>query len=409
MRAPAATAAHAQQLLAHVNQFLDHPVPPALEQALRTVPRHLFLPDRVWRSDGQGGYDLIDRAVEPDRWLEAAYSDVSLVTQFGDGLPTSSASMPSMVLRTLRLAGLDAPSRPLTVLEMGTATGFHAALLCALLGDRAVTTIELDAALAELGERNLRAAGHTPTVIRGDAAAGWPEGAPYDLVLATFSVDRLPPAWTAQTAPGGRIITPWTSAWCCYGTLALTTHQDGSAHGRFHSFASYMPMRRPHPAPGAPTPASPHDLPRTATSTLSPWAVAGGDLDAEFHVGLTVPGASFAWDTSGTHAPVRLEVADATGPSWATVDYDGHHSDRFAVTQWGPRRLWEEITTAYDRWLGLGRPRVDQHGLTVDAAGGHTPWVEAAGRRHTVCPAQPPRAAAGPPAPTSEPSAEVRD
>ncbi|BDM74512.1 protein-L-isoaspartate O-methyltransferase (plasmid) [Streptomyces nigrescens] len=409
MRAPAATAAHAQRLLAQVKQVLHHPVPPALEQALRTVPRHLFLPDRIWRGDGQGGYDLIDRTAEPNRWLEAAYSDVSLVTQFGDGLPTSSASMPSMVLRTLLLAGLDAPSRPLSVAEMGTATGFNAALLCALLGDRGVTTIEVDAALAELGEHNLRAAGYTPTVIRGDAAAGWPEGAPYDLVLATFSVDRLPPAWTAQTAPGGRIVTPWNSAWCCYGTLALTTHPDGSAQGRFHSFASYLPMRRPQPARGAPGPEGGHDRPQTSASALSPWAVAGGDLDAEFHVGLAVPGASFAWDTSGTHAPARLEVVDATGPSWATVDYDGQRSDRFAVTESGPRRLWEEITATYDRWLRLGRPGVDQHGLTVDAAGVHTPWVEATGRRHTVCPAQAAEAAAEPPGIPGEFAASVED
>ncbi|MEU9125243.1 methyltransferase [Streptomyces sp. NPDC048506] len=393
MRAPAATAARTQQLLDQVTQFLDRPVPPALERALRTVPRHLFLPERVWCSDGQGGYDLCDRTVDPDRWLEAAYSDVSLVTQFTDSLPTSSASMPSMVLRTLLLAGLATLSRPLNVAELGTATGFNAALLCALLGDQAVTTIELDAALADVGERNLRAAGYTPKVVRGDAAAGWPDRAPYDLILATFSVDRLPPAWTAQTAPGGRIITPWNSAWCCYGTLALTTHQDGSAQGRFHRFAAFMPMRCPHPAPGTPGPTTPDGPPQTATSTLSPWAVAGGDLDAEFHVGLSVPGASFAWDTSGDHAPVRLEVADTTGPSWVTVDYDGHHNDRFAVAQSGPRRLWDEISAAYDRWLTLGRPSVDEHGLTVDATGAHTPWVEAAGRRHAIdlarCPGQP--------------------
>ncbi|MGV4925965.1 hypothetical protein K2224_17630 [Streptomyces sp. BHT-5-2] len=87
---------------------------------------------------------------------------------------------------------------------MGTATGFNAALLCALLGDQAVTTIELD------------------------TAPGREPDAPCDLILATFSVDRLPPAWRAQSAPGGRIITRWNSAWCCYGTLALTTHHDGS-------------------------------------------------------------------------------------------------------------------------------------------------------------------------------------
>ncbi|WP_438490045.1 methyltransferase domain-containing protein [Streptomyces sp. S186] len=386
MHAPAATAVHARQLLGQVSQFLQHPVPPALERALHTVPRHLFLPDRIWRGDGQGGYHLCERTADPGRWLEAAYTDVSLVTQFTDGLPTSAASMPSMVLRTLQLAGLHALSRPLRVAEMGTATGFNAALLCALLGDRAVTTIELDTALAELGERNLQAAGYTPKVVRGDAAQGWQPNAPYDLILATFSVDRLPPAWQAQSAPGGRIITPWNSAWCCYGTLALTSHHDGSATGRFHPFAAYMPMRRPHPGlvitPG-PAPAD-HSSPVAGTSRLSPWAVAGGDLDAEFHLGLAVPGASFSWNTTGDHAPVRLEVADNTGPSWATVDYDGHRGDRFSVAQSGPRRLWDEITVAYDRWETLGRPSVDQHGMTVDAAGTHSPWVEAAGRRHTV-------------------------
>ncbi|MFF4283604.1 methyltransferase [Streptomyces kronopolitis] len=274
--------------------------------------------------------------------------------------------------------------RPLSVAELGTATGFNAALLCALLGDKEVTTIELDAALAEAGENNLRAAGYTPSAVRGDAAAGWLDRAPYDLILATFSVDRLPPAWPAQTTPGGRIITPWNSPWCCYGTLALTTGQDGSAQGRFHSFAAFMPIQRPHSAASPPDPATPDGSLQITTSTLSPWAVAGGNLNAEFHVGLTVPGASFVWDTSGDHAPVRLGVTDTTGSSWAAVDYDGHHSDRFAVTQSGPRRLWDEITTAYERWLTLGRPDVDQHGLTVDATGAQTPWVEAAGRKHAL-------------------------
>ncbi|MFF4283535.1 methyltransferase [Streptomyces kronopolitis] len=367
-----------------MTQFLGHAIPPALVQTLRTVPRHLFLPDRIWRGDGQGGYGLCDHEEEPERWLETAYSDASLVTQFTNGLPTSSASMPSMVLRTLMLAGLHTLSRPLRVAEMGTGTGFNAALLCALLGDKGVTTIELDRGLAQAGESNLRAAGYAPTVVHGDAAAGWLDRAPYDLTLATFSVDRIPSAWLAQTVPGGRIITPWNSAWCCYGTLALTTTQDGSAQGNFHSFAAFMPMRRPHAAARAPGPATPDGSPKTTTSTLSPWEVAGGDLDAEFHVGLTVPGVSFGWDTSGDHAPVRLDVTDTTGSSWATVDYDGHHNGRFAVAQSGPRRLWDEITAAHERWLTLGRPSVDQHGLTIDTTGTRTRWVQAVGGQHTL-------------------------
>ncbi|MFI6084156.1 hypothetical protein ACIBBB_24775 [Streptomyces sp. NPDC051217] len=124
------------------------------------------------------------------------------------------------------------------------------------------------------------------------------------------------------------------------------------------------------------------------SSALSPRAVAGGDLNAEFHVGLAVPGAYFGWDTSGDHAPTRLDVADDTGPSWATVDYDGHHADRFTVTQAGPRRLWDEITAAHARWQSLGRPSVDRYGLTATADGGHTAWVEGTdGTREPVSPA----------------------
>ncbi|WP_432037097.1 hypothetical protein [Streptomyces cucumeris] len=57
----------------------------------------------------------------------------------------------------------------------------------------------------------------------------------------------------------------------------------------------------------------------------------------------------FAWDTSGDHAPLRLEVADGMGLSWATVDDDGHRSDKFVLAQYGPRQPGDEIGAAYDR------------------------------------------------------------
>lgn len=372
-----------EQLLSEVAQFIG-PLPSALDHAIRAIPRHLFLPSRIWLRTGKGGHRPCDRATAPDEWLSAAYSDAPLVTQFTDGLPTSSASMPSVVLRMLALAGLDRKSARGRVLELGAGTGFNAALLCQLCGDQAVTTVELDPTLAAEAERNLKAVGHTPKVVRGDARAGWSPGAPYERVIATFSVDRVPPAWLEQTEPGGTIVTPWNAAWCGYGTLVMRTAPDGGGEGRFYGFASFMPMREPT----APPTAAPGGLPEeTTSSAVSPWAVASGDLNAEFHVGLAVPGAYFTWDTSGEHAPTRLDVADDTGPSWATVDYDGHHADRFTVTQAGPRRLWDEIAAAYARWENLGRPSVDQYGLTVDAAGAHTAWVEGAdGAREPVLP-----------------------
>lgn len=373
-------------LLAEVAEQFGYPVPEELATALGQVPRHHFLPETVWVRDGQGGYRPINRSTDPGEWMAAAYADQTLVTQFTDGLPTSSASMPSMVLRMLQLTKVTAPDgsrqQPFSVMELGTGTGFNAALLCALLGQGAVTTVEVDAVLAEQGERNLKAAGYVPTVVQGDAARGYPGSAPFARVLATFSVDQIPLAWIAQTAPGGRIVTPWTSAWCCYGTLALTVSASGTAEGRFHDFASFMPMRpssEQDTANGAAAQAIAAEEAKSATE-LSPWAVAGGDLDAEFHLGLTVPGAFFSWDTTGEHAPVRLCVEDTTSTSWATVDYDGANSTEFTVTQAGPRQLWNEIAVAYASWEKSGRPDVDRHGLTVRADGRHSLWLDSPDR-----------------------------
>ncbi|MFI8967012.1 methyltransferase domain-containing protein [Streptomyces sp. NPDC053493] len=373
-----------QGMLDAIAEQLGGPLPAGLVEAFRRVRRHRFLPERIWLRNGEGGYAPLDRRDEPERWLAAAYSDAPLVTQFTSGLPSSSASMPSMVARTLLLTGLgDRPAgqgaAAPRVLELGAGTGFNAALLCALVGDENVATIELDPVLATQAEENLKAAGYAPAVIRGDAADGWATGGPYDAVLATFSVDHVPSAWLTQVRPGGWIVTPWTSAWCRYGTLRLTAGQGGGAEGRFHSFASFMPMTSPatrEPATAGAAPDSPAADTRSST-TLSPWAVAGGDLDAEFHIGLAVPGASFFWDTSGEHTHTRLEIGDDTTSSWATVDYDGRTATEFAVTQSGPRALWDEITAAYARWEQLlGRPDVGRYGLTVRAGGAATVWLD---------------------------------
>ncbi|MFF9628966.1 protein-L-isoaspartate O-methyltransferase family protein [Streptomyces fradiae] len=369
-------------LLAALAGHLGRPLPARYEAAVRAVPRHLFLPDRLWLRDGAGGYAPCDRATDPGGWMRAAYADTTLVTRFTDGLPSSAASMPSMVLRTLLLAD---PAPHHRILELGTGTGFNAALLAVLAGDGRVTSVELHPGLAGRAVAGLRAAGRDPLVVTADAAGGWAPGSPYDRIVATFSVDRVPPAWLRQAREGGRIVTPWTSSWCSYGTLGLDVRPGGAALGRFHAFASFMPMRTPgggsaHPAGERPA-ALPDSTGGTAMTRLSPWSVAGGDLDAEFHIGLSVPGASFAWDTSGEYAHTRLLVREADGPSWAAVDHDGRDAARFAVTQAGPRALWDEVAAAYRLWDGLGRPAVGRYRLTADADGTQTVWITVEGSR----------------------------
>ncbi|MFJ1750149.1 hypothetical protein ACIOJD_28485 [Streptomyces sp. NPDC088116] len=119
----------------------------------------------------------------------------------------------------------------------------------------------------------------------------------------------------------------------------------------------------------------PGQTPRTSTTSLSPWAVAGAEPALDFHIGLTVPGAWYSWDTEADGAHTRLWLADDAATSWASVDYDGLRSRTFHVAQHGPRRLWDEVTAARRQWLRAGRPTIDRYGLTV-TPDTRTAWLD---------------------------------
>lgn len=374
MTTSATTDADTDRLLAAVTTTLRSPVPPEWARAIRRAPRSAFLPDTVWLRDGSG-YRLCQREADPARWHAAACGDVAVVTQLveeDDGLqrPTSSASAPGTVVRLLALAGICDGER---VLEIGTGTGWNAGLLAGRLGERLVTSVELDPELAATAVDNLARADLDVHVVCADGADGWAPRAPYDRLLATCSIRTVPPAWLEQVRPGGRIVAPWDSAWCPYGALALTVGPDRTGTGHFVAGGSYMPLRVP-----ASIPASGVDLARdllratdSPTETMtrtSPWAVAGRDLTAQAVIGLAVPDVWHSWDTDPEDGVrTRLWIADDDGTSWATVDHDGRQSQMFAVRQHGPRRLWDEIEAAAAWWTSQGRPALDRFGCTASA------------------------------------------
>ncbi len=171
--------------LADTLQVKGH-LPKDWDKAFRSVLRERFIPDRIWVDEHDDGHDVaLDRASEPQRWRATVYSNRVIVTQFDDGdtvwpdvgyRPTSSCSMPSAVLGMLDALDVRAGMR---VLEIGTGTGYNAALLAARLGDEQVATVEVDPALADRARSALNAAGCTSSVICGDGAEGWRAGAPF--------------------------------------------------------------------------------------------------------------------------------------------------------------------------------------------------------------------------------------
>jgi protein-L-isoaspartate(D-aspartate) O-methyltransferase len=175
-----------EQLLTHVREQ-GGATDALVADALRTVPRHIFLPD-----------------LPPDN----AYRDEAIVTKRDQqGHPTSSSSQPTIMAIMLDQLGA---ARGHKVLEIGAGTGFNAALLAHIVGQNGrVISIDLDHDVVERAEENLSAAGCAGvTVLTSDGAHGYPAKAPYDRVIATVGVWDLAPAWLDQLTPNGRIVVP---------------------------------------------------------------------------------------------------------------------------------------------------------------------------------------------------------
>ncbi|MBX6770066.1 MAG: methyltransferase domain-containing protein, partial [Actinomadura rubrobrunea] len=154
---------------------------PAWRRVVETVPRHVFVPE--FYGDGDPPELITARDA---RWLELAYSDDTLVTQRkqhpdqpGFAWSTSSSTRPGFMLRLLHLLDV---GDGMDVLEIGTGTGYTAALLCERLGSQHVSTVDIDPELTEAARRRLADAGYRPNVATGDGLLGAPAHAPYDRV-----------------------------------------------------------------------------------------------------------------------------------------------------------------------------------------------------------------------------------
>jgi protein-L-isoaspartate(D-aspartate) O-methyltransferase len=147
-------------------------------EAMERVPRHLFVP-------------------ASQRW--SAYEDGPL--PIGQG---QTISQPYMVARMTELLRLTAGSK---VLEVGTGSGYQAAVLAELAGE--VWTIERHPELAHHAEELLLQLGYTNVrVIVGDGSLGFPPEAPYDAIIVTAAAPRLPEALGEQLAINGRMVIP---------------------------------------------------------------------------------------------------------------------------------------------------------------------------------------------------------
>lgn len=185
-------------------------------KAMEGVPRHLFVP-------------------EEER--ERAYANRPLPIGYGQTI-----SQPYIVALMTDLLDVESGDR---VFELGTGSGYQAAVLAALGCD--VWTMEIVTELGEQAAAALAEAGYQGVHFRaGDAYYGWEEGAPFDAIVVTAAGDHIPPPLIDQLKPGGRMVIPVGSGFLTQQLMVVDKLDDGSVRTREVLPVAFVPLTGGH-------------------------------------------------------------------------------------------------------------------------------------------------------------------
>ncbi|MBB4887074.1 protein-L-isoaspartate(D-aspartate) O-methyltransferase [Streptomyces netropsis] len=320
------------------------------------TPRHALV--QRWWERSPDGWSVQDGMADEERWLDVAYSDQTLVTSVGllhadhatgderpTGRPTSSSTLPSLNIQMLQHARIGDKD---TLGHIGTGPGYGDCLACHRLGDKQVTSMDVDPYLVEAARERLGELGLHPTLETVDATGELPGS--FDRIVATVAVRPIPASWLVALNPGGRLVT--TIA----GTSLLITadkNEDGSASGRVEwDRAGFM-----HARSGADYPPGLAELLATArdhdgediTTGRYPVVQVTEAWDLASMLDVTTPGIEHEFEEVDGFRTALMAHADG---SWARAT--AHGTDSPTVHQGGPRRLWDALDAVRDHWLANG-------------------------------------------------------
>jgi protein-L-isoaspartate(D-aspartate) O-methyltransferase len=335
--------------------------------ALEQTPRHLF----VSAGSATTATGLVAQQPSIDTWLDQVYSDVTIVVQrrarpsqaadgVGPTLPTSSSTMPSLMVEMLEALDLHDGHR---VLEIGTGTGYNAALLSHRLGAERVVSIDIDPDLVGAARQRLEVLGHSPTLVAGDGLGGVPDHGPYDRIIATCAVPQVSHEWIKQLAPGGAMLINLRGE--IAGVLCLLSKhgEDDEVIGSvIRSDGNFMWLRRDPSSPfrdGEPLTVIGAKKVARRLTTLSPGDILD-DKDFLWSLQLELPGLRMICSTEvfdpmdKVSRPGTLMYAEDGSHAQVIIEpeADGQHR----VIQGGCRRLWDTVEMAHEWWVRLRNP-----------------------------------------------------
>jgi protein-L-isoaspartate(D-aspartate) O-methyltransferase len=185
---------------------------PLVLQAMRRVPRHMFV---------------------PEEYQDLAYRNSPLLIGYDQTI-----SQPFIVAHMSELLELKPELR---VLEIGTGSGYQAAVLGELCNH--VYTIEIVAPLGRKAEKLLKELGYTQVQVRiGNGYEGWPEAAPFDRIIVTCAPEKIPQALQDQLAEGGRMIIPVGKQFGTQYMVEVNKDKKGRITQKQHYPVRFVPM-----------------------------------------------------------------------------------------------------------------------------------------------------------------------
>lgn len=342
-----------------------------VKRAFASVPRHLFVQHYYVRQAGTLHWHYHE-ATDTEAWYSQVYSDTAFVTLVDEvGRTLSSSSQPAVMARMLELLDVEPGQR---VLEIGTGSGYNAALLAQLTGNPAlVTTVDIEPEVMPQAMQAIeQSVGSGVTVYIGDGSQGYLDHAPYQRIIATASTPTVPFAWAEQLVPGGTLVCimqPGISM--CGGILKATRNVDGLA-GYLVYQATFMPLhqtnfrhlprRTPHLDMKMPVFATfPFD-----TQLFDPSLI--WDPDFQFFLYYTIPDLSIVEQTQegcpmftifyeGVQPDCYVSFFENQGKNY--VELRGRHAPVF----------WKRLLQLYALWAQFGRPSVESYHFTMNQEG----------------------------------------
>ena len=348
---------------------------PLVEAAFKEVPRHPFI-DHFYlleRKDRRMQWQQVQPSTvqNTDAWLRAVYANQPVVTAFDEyNTPTSSSSSPDAMALMLEASELGPGLR---VLEIGTGTGYNAALLAHIVGDpHNIFTVEIDAALARRAQRILdQVAGEGITVNAGDGLCGYAPGAPYDRMIATGSYHKVPLDWLDQLQPGGILVMNLRGhLGACAFLKVVKSGPRRTAHGTFLAGSDFMELRDAQ-APshrvtdlvarylGRPTVEQ-----RIFTSTEFDPALLW-DHRLEFLLQFSFPEMYFTSVQVDPMCPCLIDTASDTMLVFRPEERQGE----WLVEIKGQEQLWNRVAQAYGWWVEAGFANINAYRLEIDSSG----------------------------------------